>query len=1227
MVAQTRHSGSSPSKKKLSFSDKLLAKGISTDALLKKLKALHVELNAMDQEHVDVASLASVRKELINTSILLHKDRGVKAYAACCLADILRLYAPDAPYTQAELRDIFQFFLRQLIAGLKGTDSPYYDQYFHLLESLSTVKSVVLVCDLPNADELLADIFRDFFALVRRDLSNKKVEMFVADILVALIDECQTLPPDVLEVLMSQFMDKNTRIEQPAYRLAVQVCNATADRMQRHVSQYFSDIIYSNAQGAEDYTEVRTAHDLIKRLYESCPGLLHSVIPQLEEELRAEDNTPRSIAVQVLGEMFSGKGGADLVKKYPTTWSVWLSKRNDKASSIRVLFVEATRGLISNLPEFRDTIEEALRAKLLDPDERVRAAACKLFSQLDYETALHHVSDGQLRAVADRGKDKKSSVRAEALNSLAKLYNLAYPEIENNEPSAVKQFAWIPDEVLQMVMKNNEVRVVVEQVLAEFILPLPSNTKGVNVDEVVWIDRLLHTMKYLTQTSINALLGLSGLKNMRPTVYEHFIEACITHNGGIIDEDEETVTRRFHSLTQFIANNLPDPHKATEDLQAFAKLNEPRLYKLMKTCMDPQTDVKTLVKTTHEFEKRLAQSMPTIVSTMTALLRRASYWVINQSAIPVLLKRMQRNRHSQILADHAQTLLTYISKHSPSLYKSHVSGLCKGLLEEKNHGILEVCLHALAALAQWDESSVPHDARTIERVTRYALHSNPRHAKFAARFLAFASTREKSCAELVEKIGDELDEEHPDVIVARIAALAQLARFAPEAFERRSDVIMSFLLKKVLMVPIVANQEEMETDEEWFEDYEVLEELRAKLLALKVCRNRSLAFGSSEKALEIATPVLKMLSSVLENNGSLSADATENPRSLSRMRLQAAVSLLHMSAIEVYADALTPKFLRLAVVVQDSCFNVRMSFLNKLIRLLQLRKIPARYNVILFLTIHDPEPDVKTTASSYVQAALKKLPTGVKIEHLEMTFIRLLHLLAHHPDFNTVPDDLMDIAKYIQFYLDLVASTETISLLYHIAMKGKTLRDAESHSHSENFYIICEIAQELIKARAHQNSWSVQSYPGKVTMPADILRALPNPETTNKVVKTVYLSEAASAALHDLLKPRLKANPKPEKKEKKQATKRKAPAKASAPSKRVRKSSKKWRSDDDDDEEDEAGDDSEPEITEYEVDRTSSRPPTSPGSDDESRRRLRPRRKGKVMHTTTRKADHVESDT
>lgn len=76
----------------------------------------------------------------------------------------------------------------------------------------------------------------------------------------------------------------------------------------------------------------------------------------------------------------------------------------------------------------------------------------------------------------------------------------------------------------------------------------------------------------------------------------------------------------------------------------------------------------------------------------------------------------------------------------------------------------------------------------------------------------------------------------------------------------------------------------------------------------------------------------------------------------------------------------------------------------------------------------------------------------------------MLHLLANHPDFNTSLEDIVDIAKYvdknhsstsltflryIQFYLDLVATQETVSLLYHLALKGKTVRVAESHAVSE----------------------------------------------------------------------------------------------------------------------------------------------------------------------------------
>jgi sister-chromatid-cohesion protein PDS5 len=136
----------------------------------------------------------------------------------------------------------------------------------------------------------------------------------------------------------------------------VQVCNATADKLQRHVCQHFTDIIVANSNH-EDFDEIRVAHELIKRLHHSCPGLLHSVIPQLEEELRVDDVTLRSIATQTLGEMFADKGGSDLVKKYPATWNVWVLRKNDKSPVIRLAFVDVVRGPLINLPEQRETFE------------------------------------------------------------------------------------------------------------------------------------------------------------------------------------------------------------------------------------------------------------------------------------------------------------------------------------------------------------------------------------------------------------------------------------------------------------------------------------------------------------------------------------------------------------------------------------------------------------------------------------------------------------------------------------------------------------------------------------------------------------------------------------------------------------------------------------------------------------------------------------------------------
>lgn len=77
---------------------------IPIDQLLKRLDRLSKELSDLDQENVVVDSLVKVSKDLAHHQLLTHKDKGVRAYTACCIVDILKLCAPDAPFTPSQLK-------------------------------------------------------------------------------------------------------------------------------------------------------------------------------------------------------------------------------------------------------------------------------------------------------------------------------------------------------------------------------------------------------------------------------------------------------------------------------------------------------------------------------------------------------------------------------------------------------------------------------------------------------------------------------------------------------------------------------------------------------------------------------------------------------------------------------------------------------------------------------------------------------------------------------------------------------------------------------------------------------------------------------------------------------------------------------------------------------------------------------------------------------------------
>ncbi|KAG8906739.1 hypothetical protein FRB99_006230 [Tulasnella sp. 403] len=1042
MVVKTR----TPAPEKLKFADKLV-KNHATDVLLKKLKArisLHrnrraklnasrvlSELSQMDQERVDTKSLGSIRKELIHSSLLLHKDKGVKAYIACSLADLLRLYAPDAPYTAHELRDIFQFFIRQLTSGLKSPDAPYYAEYFYLLESLSSIKSIVLVCDLPQADDLMIEIFREFFDLIRHDMA-KNVELFMADILVSLIDEAQTLPQELLDIILAQFMLKPLqKVPPPPQRLAVEVCTRTSERLQRSVCQYFTDVILQNDDD-DDIERIRVAHDLVKSLNRECPALLLNVVPQLEEELRVDRLQMRCLATQALGEMFGDpRNGVELARKYHSAWQVWLQRRNDKAPPVRLAFVESTKGLIVNHAEFRAEIEEALLSKLMDPDEKVRAATCRVYSQLDYETALHHVSSKQLKEVATRCMDKKQIVRTEAFACLGKLYRLSLTEIESAEALAVEQFSWIPSCMLKAASVSSEVKSEAEEMVFRHVLPFPSRGE----DEASWTEQLLTVIKYLDDRALHALMAMSNIKTTRPSIFDKFIDQCALYNGGIIDQNEEEVTRNLNRTISLISGTFPEPSKVSENLHTFAKVNEGRLYKLLRSCVDPEADLKTLVKSQNELLRRVEQTNPTILDTMGLVLRRTMLWVVNRSSIPTLMKRL---RLDDSTADptsmRVQTLLQFASKHCPVIYKPHAVELAKAIGETKHLRLTESSLQALASIVHHDNKLAPTDRRTIDELTKHALGNKPRLSKFSARLLASCSNKTTHCTGLMDKLVATLSGAQGDALVSCLVVLAQFAFLVPDVFEAK------------------------------------------------------------------------------KNSGSAKSDSGDSEPTKTRVRLQAATSLLKLSTSDIYCKPITANLPLLA----DPCFHVRSRFLSKLINHLVARRLDARFNIIPFLTAHDPEKEIRDKARSYITHFSQRGPPDVKTSNFELIFIRLLHMLAHHPDFSTDVDGIRDMAKYIEFYVDLVATPDNVSLLLHLSSKAKTVRDSESDRFSENLYVMSELASHVIKARAKSQSWTLASFPGKIKLPTDIFKPHPSADEASKVLKHVYLPSNASSVLEGI---------------------------------------------------------------------------------------------------------------
>lgn len=75
---------------------------LGPDELIRRLKALTNTLQSMGQDEGMYQAYIPLALHLADEHFLEHPSRDVQLLIACCIADVLRVYAPEAPYKDVE---------------------------------------------------------------------------------------------------------------------------------------------------------------------------------------------------------------------------------------------------------------------------------------------------------------------------------------------------------------------------------------------------------------------------------------------------------------------------------------------------------------------------------------------------------------------------------------------------------------------------------------------------------------------------------------------------------------------------------------------------------------------------------------------------------------------------------------------------------------------------------------------------------------------------------------------------------------------------------------------------------------------------------------------------------------------------------------------------------------------------------------------------------------------
>ncbi|KAL9813536.1 putative sister chromatid cohesion protein Pds5 [Arabidopsis thaliana] len=1040
---------------------------VSKDSLLKLLKEAAVCLSELEQSPPP-AVLKSIQPFLdavIKPEILNHQDKDVKLLVASCVSEITRITAPEAPYSDNIMKDIFQLIV-SAFAGLNDVSGPSFGRRVLILETVAKYRSCVVMLDL-ECDDLVKEVFTTFLDVARDD-HPEIVFSSMQNIMIVLLEESEDVQEHLLLILLSKLGRNRSDVRDAARRLAMKVIEHCAPKVESDIKQFLISSMSGDSRFSSSQIDY---HEVIYDLYRCAPQALSGVAPYLTGELLADKLETRLKVVGLVGELFSLPGRV-ISEEFDSIFLEFLKRLTDRVVEVRMAILDHIKDCLLSDPLRAEAsqIISALCDRLLDYDENIRKQVVAVICDVSV-SALTSIPVDTMKLVAERLRDKAILVKTYTMERLTELFRVYCLRCADGKVDT-GDFNWIPGKILRCLYDKDFRSDTIEYILCSSLFPSDFSVR----DKVKhWIQIFSGFDKVETKAFEKILEQRQGYNKKCKDICQSSRHNRTLYSVSMQTADAPEIQKKILFGFRVMSRAFSDPPKTEQNFLILDQLKDANIWKILTNLLDPNTSITQASRIRDDMLKILSEkhSLYDFLSTLSI---KCSYLLFSKEYVKEILAEVSVRKSSKntLGIQPCMDFLGLLACFCPSLFDGAEEELIS-FLKDDDEMMKEGTLKILAKAGGTIRENLIVLASSVDLLLeRICVEGNRKQAKYAVHALASITKDDglKSLSVLYKRLVDMLEDKRYQPAV--LQCLGCIAQIAMPVYETRESEVVEFIRSKILKL-----KSETVDDKKlsWDDKSEICQ---LKIYGIKTLVKSYLPFKDAQLRAGV-DDLLGILKTFFPLANSVDK---------AHLRLAAAKAVLRLS--RHWDDKIPIEIFHLTLKTPEIPFpTAKKIFLGKVHQYVKDRVLEMKYACSFLFDI---------TGSNVLESEEDKHNLADIIQHSYQTKVRkisaqtdansvtlyphhilpyLVHALAHHscPDVEKCKDVKEYEMIYRQLYLiismllhkeedgkteDIDKEREyvpTIILIFHSIKQSEDVTDATK---SKNSHAICELGLSII---------------------------------------------------------------------------------------------------------------------------------------------------------------------